>query len=63
MNPPPRDLTRPEFHAQVTPEQLVQVVRLGKGQMPAFGGLMATQDIADVVAFVRTLPQLRRSGK
>jgi hypothetical protein len=52
---PPRDLTRPEFQAQKTDEQLRQSIRLGKGQMPAFGGLMANEDIADVIAFVRTL--------
>lgn len=55
MNPPPRDLSLPEFHAQTTPEQLTQVVRLGKGQMPAFGGLMSREDIDAVVGFLPTL--------
>lgn len=55
MNPPPRDLSSPEFHAQTTPEQIRQVVRLGKGQMPAFGGLMAKDDIDAVVGFIATL--------
>lgn len=53
---PPRDLTRAEFHAQVTDEQLRQVIRTGKGQMPAFGGLMGDEDLRHVIAFIRTLP-------
>jgi mono/diheme cytochrome c family protein len=53
---PPRDLTRAEFHAQVTDEQLRQVIRLGKNQMPAFGGLMSDADITEVITFIRSLP-------
>jgi mono/diheme cytochrome c family protein len=52
---PPRDLTRPEFHAQVTDDQLRSVIRVGKGQMPAFGGLMGDEDLNNVIAFIRTL--------
>jgi len=52
---PPRDLTRPEFQAQKTDEQLRHSIRVGKGQMPAFGGLMADEEIANVIAYVRTL--------
>ena len=39
----------------MTNEQLRQSIRIGKGQMPAFGGLMADEDIADVITFIRTL--------
>ena len=53
---PPRDLTNPEFHAQVTDEQLRSVIRTGKNQMPAFGGLMGDEDLRNVIAFIRTLP-------
>lgn len=53
---PPRDLTDAEFHAQVTDEQLRQVIRTGKRQMPAFGGLMGDEDLSHVIAFIRTLP-------
>jgi hypothetical protein len=53
---PPRDLTRADFHAGVTDDQLLQVIRVGKGQMPAFGGLMDEKDLRDVIAFIRTLP-------
>jgi mono/diheme cytochrome c family protein len=55
MPTPPRDLTRPEFQAQKTDEQLRHSIRVGKGLMPAFGGLMAEDEIANVIAFVRTL--------
>jgi mono/diheme cytochrome c family protein len=53
---PPRDLTNAEFHAQTSDEQLRRVIRVGKGQMPAFGGLMGDEDLNDVIAFIRTLP-------
>jgi mono/diheme cytochrome c family protein len=56
LSKPPRDLTNAEFHAQVTDDQLRSVIRTGKGQMPAFGGLMGDDDLNDVIAFIRTLP-------
>jgi mono/diheme cytochrome c family protein len=40
----------------VTDEQLRQVIRLGKNQMPAFGGLMSDADISEVITFIRSLP-------
>jgi mono/diheme cytochrome c family protein len=52
---PPRDLSNVEFQLQMSNEQLRHSIRIGKGQMPAFGGLMADDEIADVIAFVRTL--------
>jgi mono/diheme cytochrome c family protein len=56
LTKPPRDLTDPEFHAHVTDEQLRRVIRVGKNQMPAFGGLMGDEDLSNVIAFIRTLP-------
>jgi mono/diheme cytochrome c family protein len=56
LTKPPRDLTNAEFHAQVTDDQLRSVIRTGKGQMPAFGGLMGDDDLNDVITFIRTLP-------
>jgi mono/diheme cytochrome c family protein len=56
LDKPPRDLTNAEFHAQITDEQLRRVIRVGKGQMPAFGGLMGDEDLNNVIAFIRTLP-------
>lgn len=56
LTKPPRDLTNAEFHTQVTDEQLRRVIRVGKNQMPAFGGLMGDEDLNNVIAFIRTLP-------
>jgi mono/diheme cytochrome c family protein len=56
LTKPPRDLTDAQFHAQVTDEQLRSIIRTGKGQMPAFGGLMGDEDLSNVIAFIRTLP-------
>lgn len=55
LTKPARDLTKAEFQAQITNQQLRQSIRIGKGQMPGFAGLMAEDDIADVIAFIRTL--------
>lgn len=62
LSKPPRDLTNPEFHAQVTDEDLRRVIRIGKGQMPAFGGLMGDDDLSNVIAFIRTLPPGARAA-
>jgi mono/diheme cytochrome c family protein len=56
LTKPPRDLTNPEFHASVTDDDLRRVIRVGKNQMPAFGGLMGDEDLSNVIAFIRTLP-------
>jgi mono/diheme cytochrome c family protein len=56
LTKPPRDLTNPEFHASVSDDDLRRVIRVGKNQMPAFGGLMGDEDLSNVIAFIRTLP-------
>ncbi|MET0410178.1 MAG: cytochrome c [Polyangiaceae bacterium] len=55
FNPPPRDLTDHEFHAQRSDEQLRRSIRLGKGQMPAFAAILDDDDIGSVILFIRTL--------
>lgn len=55
FNPPPRDLTDHEFHAQRSDEQLRRSIRLGKGQMPAFAAILDDDDISSVILFIRTL--------
>lgn len=64
LSRPPRDLTNPEFQAQMSDEQLRQSIRIGKGQMPAFGGLMGDEEITNVIAYVRSLvpPGTRLQG-
>jgi mono/diheme cytochrome c family protein len=56
LTKPPRDLTNPEFHASVSDDDLRRIIRVGKNQMPAFGGLMGDEDLSNVIAFIRTLP-------
>src|SRR5688572_22131232 len=55
LSRPPRDLTNPAFQAQMSDEQLRQSIRIGKGQMPAFGGLMGDEEISNLIAFIRSL--------
>lgn len=55
MVAPPRDLTDPEFQAQRTDEELLFVLRNGKGAMPPFGVLLGEDQVRDVIAYVRTL--------
>jgi cytochrome c553 len=63
FNPPPRDLTDHEFHAQRSDEQLRRSIRLGKGQMPAFGAILDDEDISSVILFIRTLdPSAAHAG-
>lgn len=57
VEPPPRNLTDPAFHAQRTDEQLVFVLRNGKGNMPPFGFILSDQQLQDVLAYLRTLPK------
>jgi mono/diheme cytochrome c family protein len=52
---PPRDLTDPSFHGERTDEQLLFVLRNGKGNMPPFAALMNETQLRDVVAYVRSL--------
>lgn len=55
--PPPRDLTDSAFQEGVTDQELRRSIRSGKGMMPAFGGLMPDEDLAGLIAFIRSLPQ------
>ena len=63
LTKPPRDLTNPEFHASVSDDDLRRVIRVGKNQMPAFGGLMGDEDLGNVIAFIRTLPPGARASQ
>jgi mono/diheme cytochrome c family protein len=61
LTKPPRDLTNPEFQAAASDDDLRRVIRVGKNQMPAFGGLMGDEDLSNVIAFIRTLAPGARS--
>ena len=51
---PVRDFTDPAFRVRQTPD-LEQVIMAGKGQMPAFGGLLSPPKIQSLVGYVRRL--------
>jgi len=61
FNPPPRDLTQRDFQLSRSDEELRRSIRLGKGQMPAFGGILSDSDITGLIVFIRSLgpPELR----
>lgn len=52
---PPRDLTDPALHQQLGEAGIQQVVRVGKGQMSGFGGVMSDEDIRAVTTYVLSL--------
>ncbi len=52
---PPRDLGSPTWQEGVTDDQLREVLRRGRGQMPAFEGTLSPSKIDAVVAHLRTL--------
>ncbi len=37
-----------------TDQELIDGIRRGKGMMPGFGGMLSDDDIANVVAYIRT---------
>ena len=49
-----RDLRLPEVQKQSDAE-LAAVIRNGKGKMPSFGSALKTEEIQDLVAFIRKL--------
>jgi len=55
-----KDLTSGEWQASVTDEQLSEVIRKGKGKMPAFN--FPDSMIAGLVAHIRTLPLGSKKG-
>jgi mono/diheme cytochrome c family protein len=52
--PTSRDLTNASWQASVTDEELRQLIRDGRGQMPAFGAIFSVDRIDTVVKHVRT---------
>ena len=54
-----RDLSDPSWQAAVTDEEMRQLIRDGRGAMPAFGNVFSLDKIDTVVKHVRTL---KRSG-
>jgi cytochrome c6 len=62
FNPPPRDLTDTAFQDSITDEQILATLRNGKGQMPAFAGLLPEEEQRELLAFVRSLKSKARQA-
>jgi len=57
LEPKPRNHTEGAYMNAQTNEQLHEVIKNGKGQMPAWGATMSDQEIDAVIAYVRTLAE------
>jgi|SRR5580765_597128 len=55
LNPKPRNHTDGTYMKTRTDEQLLEVIRHGKGGMPAWGGILNETEIHAVLKHVRTL--------
>lgn len=55
FNPKPANLTDPEFMSERTDEELLNVLRQGKGAMPAFSAILSDEDLVRMVRYIRTL--------
>jgi mono/diheme cytochrome c family protein len=53
------DLSRPDFHARLSDEQIAEVIRRGRGSMPAFP--LPEQTVTGLVKLVRLLDASRRA--
>jgi cytochrome c553 len=52
---PVRNFSDPSFQARATNDEIARVIMTGKGQMPAFGGLLSTPKIQALSGYVRRL--------
>ena len=55
LNPKPRNHTDGTYMNSRTDEQLLEVIRKGKGGMPAWGSVLSEKEIQAVLKHVRTL--------
>ena len=51
----PRDLSDPRLYQLRSDTELKAVIRDGKGAMPAFGALLADEDLTLLIAYLHTL--------
>jgi len=55
LNPKPRNHTDGAYMSTRTDEDLIGVIRNGKGGMPAWGSILSEQEIQAVLKYVRSL--------
>jgi len=58
---PPRNFCDAAFQASRSDEQLKQVIRQGKGAMPAFGNLFSEDELKGLVLEVRRFDPARKA--
>ncbi len=51
----PPDMTKADWHAKTTDQQIQAAIKEGKGIMPGFGETLSAPQISALVKFVRTL--------
>lgn len=57
FKPPPRNLTDPDYMSGLSDEHLRDVLRGGKGSMPAFSAVLSASDLDAMVRYVRSLSE------
>jgi mono/diheme cytochrome c family protein len=62
LDPKPRNHTDGTYMNSRTNDQLLEVIRNGKGQMPAWGNVLSDAEIHAVLGHVRKLAQPTYSG-
>jgi mono/diheme cytochrome c family protein len=55
LDPKPRDHTNGEYMNARTDDQLLEVIRNGKGNMPAWGSILSDAEQRSVLMYVRSL--------
>jgi mono/diheme cytochrome c family protein len=53
LNPPPRDFTDRKVMSVLTDDQLKEIIKNGKGAMPAWGSTLKDEDITNVLRYIR----------
>jgi mono/diheme cytochrome c family protein len=53
LNPPPRDFTSVKVMAGFTDDQLKEIIKNGKGDMPPWGSTLKDEDITNVLSYIR----------
>lgn len=51
------DLTDGRLQSELSDSRLRKLITRGRGQMPAFGAKLSRSEVADVIAYVRTLKE------
>jgi mono/diheme cytochrome c family protein len=62
LNPKPRNHTDGSYMNGRTNDQLIEVIRNGKGAMPAWGAILSDAEVHSVLKYVRTLAQPAYTG-